>query len=58
MGVVVKYEELWKRYYDVPNIFDLKSNPDALAQHVTTLILSIVFLLLVQVFFYVLLERL
>jgi hypothetical protein len=53
----VKYEELWKRYYDVPNIFDLKSNPDALAQHVTTLILSIVFLLLVQAFFF-LLERL
>ena len=58
MGVIVKYEELWKRYYNVPNIFDIKSNPDALIQHVSSLILSIVFLLCLQALFYVLLEKL
>ena len=58
MGVIVKYEELWKRYFNVPNIFDMKSNPDALIQHVTTMVLSIVFLLCIQVAYYVILEKL
>ena len=58
MGLIVEYDELWKSYYNVANIFDLKSNPDALIQHVTTCILSICFLLCIQMAFYVILERL
>ena len=29
MGIIVEYDELWKRYYNIENIFDMKSNPDA-----------------------------